>query len=281
MPAVQQSGLISVFSIGGASQLALARGNARLGIEIDDDDYAPIVSAYPQHQAIGRSGSLSAELTTLNGAPVKTSTFQMTTLSIGGVSHLAHMEEGELTVEWAHQEGKGGTDEWAFPTGAGKDIRLDATLMIPTAGLALPATAAGARSGLSVVASLDLGNLISASGLITWPALLKVHDHEMAYRDLQRLRVTLVPESNYPTAGFPTAPAGFTTLLEKAINGASASDPWPALAFSLTTKATPGGAAYSGNMLLRSMRVPFGRGRALSMNTEWATQGAVTVTSPN
>jgi len=280
MPAVHQSGLLSVFTINAASQLALAR-EASITIDEDADDYAPIVSAYPQMQMTRRHGSLSAEIMTANSAPIKTSTFDMTTFSIGGTSYLATMEEGELSVEWEHREGRGGNDEWAFPIGTGKNIGLEATILIPTAGLALPALMGGARAGLRVTAILNLGNLITASASVEFTGLLRRCEHVIGNRDLQKLRVRIEPESNYPTAAFPTAPTGFTTLLEKAINGSSGSDPWPALAFALTSKATTGGAAYSGNMLLRSMRIPFGQGKALAMQTEWATQGAVTITSPN
>lgn len=264
----QVSGDLSVFTVGGSSQLAVLENvTYRTTVAKNEGRILKVVGG--QAQAGRRSGRIEmTNMSTISGsAPTRVTAFELSAISLGGVDVIALINTLDFSGNMNLKDAAAAPEEWAWPQFMGKDYSARATLFIPaTSGQAFSAAVHGARSGLAVTLTFTINGVA-----ITLPMLITEAVHKTNVDDHQMYEVAL--EGRAPDSGsYPTAPTGTTSLLEKAFAA-----PGTALAFVITTKASPDGVTYSGNMVYESFNFSIGQnGQLVKEQYTWAVRGTPT-----
>lgn len=265
------AGDLSVFSIGGNSQLAYLR-DASITLEVASMEASPIVRVYNRADAGRKSGRIRANLMSVVSGSVKTNHLDVSAFAFASNNLLGSLQSGSLSIEMALSDAAAVNDSWASPYITKKTLSGEAVLNAPAASshtLAALFSGSAALSGLTGSLSFTINGVA-----VTADALFRSYEHSLPQSGFQtmNLRFEGAPVDATATA-YPAAPTGTTTLLEKALNSLDA------LAFAITSKAA-GGVAYSGNMVFSSYRVRWANGELVMAEMEFATQGAVTAAAP-
>ncbi len=268
MPAKATLVDMSLYTIGGASQLAFIR-DAMLRTNIDQVDGRPITRLGKSAQAVKRSATLETTLMSTVSAPTKVTNLDVSALTIGGTSYNADLRGGSFAGQFTLAEGSGVVDFWKYPVVVDKDYTANVKIGVAsTAATAIAVAMYGAASALALVFSITINGIP-----ITLPMLGTEFSHAFTDGDVQIWDVALQGRSP-DTGAYPTAPTLASTLLEKAFN-----DPGTALAVAMTSKSV-GGLAYAGNFIYSGFSFDFNDASLVNTQYTFASQGAVTAT-PN
>jgi hypothetical protein len=265
MPARAISGNLALASIGGTDRLAYVR-DATISVERQSIESSVITTTYEAAQAGKGSLSLRANLMSVVSGSTKVNHLDVTAFAIGGTSYIADVESGSCRVEWQLEEGGGVSDGWEYPVCVKKRISGDVVLRVPaTSASTLPALFNGAVSGLNVAFSVTINGVAT-----TFNAFLRSLEHQIPVAGVQKYSCQFEGQST--DAGVAvSAPAGTTTILEKALNTTSA------LAFDFDTNSSTNGTSYSGNAVFESYAFSWSENEMVLSEISMRSQGTVTI----
>ncbi len=268
-------GDLSVFTIGGTDYLSTARDIMyRLTNDTVDGKILKVLGR--QAQVVKRGIELQTGQFTNFSTPVRVANLDISAFTIDAIDYKAKLLGGSFNISLEHKEASGVADLWKFPIVTAKDFTARAELLIPASAAATnPARVFGADAHSATVANSQMVFSMTINGVaITLPMVVKSFEHRLNDGDYQRVGVELVGQG--PDSGsYPTAPAGSTSLLEKAFNA-----PGTALAGVLTPKAGAGeGNSYAGNLIYQGVSFDFNDASLIVPSFSFVSQGTWTQTN--
>lgn len=270
----QVSGDMSVYSVGGVDLMDYFHDTS---LEITADTVEGRSLAYLGRSARGvkKGGQIQTSLMSSSGnsCQSRVSNLNVTALAIDGTAYATMLRGGTFRGEYTIVEASAVGDFWKYPYGIAKDYTADVDLMLP-----LSATANAARTIAVDVCSSDPEDLCMVfsvtinSVAYTLPMMITKMTHKWSDNDLAMFSVSLKGKGPDSDSGYPTAPTGTTTLLEKAFN-----DPFTALSYTITPYAAVGkGESYTGNCVFGGFSFSFNDASLIMLDYTFLTQGAVT-----
>lgn len=264
------TGDVSVFSIGGASQLAFFDG-VTLSVDVVEVEGKSASMIWDSPQVATRSGKLSTGLLSTKSGSTRVSFSDMTVLTINGVDLLCDYNNLNFNVQYKHTEGAGGCSVDDYPLVSGASISIDGTFLVdattPAALGFFDKIVSGTLSDLDMVVSFTINGVAT-----TLPCLLI--GAELGARMDEKQEVKLKLKGKAPQSGtYPTAPTGTASLYASALT-----TPRAAYALVFASKAVAG-RQFTFNAVLSQMSLTVDRGQLVKNQVDFATQGSITVTT--
>ncbi len=265
-------GDLSAWTIGGASQIDYAP-DAAIEFNFDLDDGATLLSGGARHEVTKKVASLKTSLFSTVSAS-RVSNLDLTAFSIDAVDYISHVRSARFNFSVPSGEASGVGSLWKEPQPMpnSRDVTVSADLLVPAASAtanALRLLAAicknSDREDASVAFTMTLNSVA-----ITLPMTVKSVGFPQKRGEMFTVSVELAGRA--PISGtYISAPAGTTTLIEKAINQTAT-----ALAFVFTPHDDAGfGTSFTGNMVIESFDFSIEDSKIVSTNFSYMSTGAV------
>lgn len=265
-------GDLSAWTVGGGSQLDFAP-DAQIEFNFDVDDGAAMTTTGERIEVAGKRATLSTSLFSTVGSS-RVSNLDLTAFSIDAVDYIAYVQSAQFSFSVPNSQTKGVGSLWHAPQPRTNEraVTVNATLQVPAA----TATANALRllGGIAVHADREEASVaftMTINGIaITLP--MTVVRVGVPQKRGEMLEIPIELRGRAPVSGaFITAPAGSSTLIEKAINATAT-----AIAFVFTPHDDAGfGKSFNGNMVIESFDFSVEHGKIIATNFQYAATGTV------
>ena len=259
---------VSVFSIGGADQLAYLR-NVSFEYPPTLADGRALTSRSPRNDVVKRQAKimtgLMSNVGTATTAP-RVANFDVSALTLDpegtvtAISYGSLLRGGSMSIQNTFAEGSGVGDGWRVPIWTGQKITTNIQLAVPTAAFpALGAIIDGAIAAHNWSIALTINGTT-----LTVESVLASYKHTFENDAVQMLDLSF--EQRATTA--QTGPATTTIL------GAAIMQPGTSLACALTSRSS-NGSAYTGDFVIESCNFSFNDAEIITNDYTLLSTGAV------
>ncbi len=253
---------VSVFSIGGADQLAYLK-NVSFEYPPTLADGRALTSRSPRNDVVKRQAKimtgLMSNVGTATTAP-RVANFDVSALTIGTVSYISTLRGGTISGTNTFAEGSGVGDGWRVPIWTTQKITTTLSLAVPTA--AFPGLGAIIDG---TIASHNMSIALTINGTtVTVESVLASYRHTFETDAIQMLELSFEQRATSAQTGPAT-----TTLL-----GAAILQPGTALACALTSRSS-NGSAYTGDFVIESWGFSFNDAEIITTDYTLLSTGAV------
>lgn len=194
-----------------------------------------------------------------SGSNVRQTNLQISVFSIGGEDILFRLRGGSLSVDTVTDEVSGVADLFESEVAVATNFQIDSNYRVDLNPAFMQTILDGASADLKVTALVNLGGVQA-----TLPCLLKTGSLSIDSSKAQMENVTLA------NAGTPSSVSG-NPLLVSILTGTGA------FGYSFQTSSGTGGAAVSGNALLKSTRISFDNAAIIGASHSFVGLGQPTV----
>lgn len=273
----QIPGDISVWTVGGTALLDYIH-NVSYTATVDTVEGRSIAYLGRSARAVKKGAQIRTGVMSSSGNTCqnRVTNLNVSAITIDAVSYATMLRGGRFSGEFTVAEASAVGDLWHYPYITAKDYTVECELMIP-----LSATANAERLISLDVHSTDPEDLCMVFSItinsIAYTLPMMVTSWELTFNDndIVIAKVTLKGKGPDSDTGYPTAPTGTTSLLEKAFN-----DPLTALAFTFTPNpSTTYGIQYTGNVIFGGFSFSFNDAQIIDIDYTFLSQGTVTQTN--
>lgn len=253
---------VSVFSVGGTSQLATLK-NVSFEYPPTLADGRALTSRSPRNDVVKRQAKimtgLMSNVNTTTTSP-RVANLDITELLIGTISYLSLLRGGSMAFSNTFAEGSGVGDAWRVPIWTTQKANTTIQIAVPTSAFPVLADIID-----GTVASHNLSLALTINGVtLTVESVLASYKHTFENDAVQMIDLSF--EQRATTA--QTGPAT-TNLL-----GAAILQPGTALACALTSRSS-NGAAYTGDFVIESCSFSFNDAEIITNDYTLISTGAV------
>lgn len=265
MANLNYAGVLNTFSIAGGSQLEFLQ-NATLSITDVHEEGAPASRFGGNAQGVKRRGRLTVNLFSDSSTDIRVSHLGLSAATLGAVNLLSPniLSRVGLQIQFEHKMNAGAGQLWEAPLVV--DGRFNASLDLAMESGTVPQILVDMFSATYGDLNKVLDFTVSGTQ-VTVPFRMGEAEIPVEKDGLMRYALQLADRS--ARAGVTLAPAGTTTLLQKAFNA-----PKTAVAFAFTPAAADN-IAISGNMVFESFDLTIEDGKLVPSAITFLTTGTV------
>jgi hypothetical protein len=256
---------VSVFSIGGASQLAYFK-NVSFEYSPALADGRAVNSRTPRNDVVKRSGKIMTGLMSnvgTNTTDARVANLDVTELLVGTQTYISYLRGGSLSINNTFGEGSGVGDAWKVPIWTTQKISGNVQIAVDSA--TFPAGLGAIVDGS--IAGHNLAFAVTINGVaLSLAAVVSGWKHVFENDTVQMIDIS------FEQRGALTGAPATTTAL-----GAAITQPGTAVACVLTSKASTG-SSYAGDFVYDSVSFNFNDAEIISTEYTLISTGAITQT---
>lgn len=265
----QDVGDLNTWSLAGGSVIGTTK-NVNVALENDVDEGRGIAYVGKSPNTVKQSYKITTGQMSAISSATRVANLDISAFTVDGTDYLTHLRGGNISISYEQDEAGGVANLWKSPLNTVLGISGSITLNLPNS-----TTANALRTILKAINDSATARNVPVS--ITINAIAVTLDmHIMSYEwngDPGKLQtVTFQVEGKDDGSGIVTAPAGTTTLLEKALNAFKTP-----IAFAFTPKAA-NSLALSGECIFTGASFTFNDAQIITTEYSLESHGTVTAT---